>query len=377
MHAKLSVATILRIGLSLFIIACLFPLQASKPSVIDKKPWIETRGIYGGIPTELFQAGKSLRDYGINAIFIGSGGISSERIELVHSQGARLFAEFNSMHAAEFLKDHPDASPVGADGQIAPPPDGWQGICPTHPGYRRNRMDTYEKLLRDFPVDGIWLDYHHSHANWERAQPLLPDTCFCDRCILRFQKDTGTVLPTESIEARAGRILREHRESWAQWRCDVFTDWVREYRAILDRTRPHALLGTFHCPWTEADFEGALKAKLAIDLKAQARYLHVFSPMPYHARFGHASDPAWISSQIHWLGRHLGLRGSPEERIKIWPIIQISDWGESVPVSQVPEALDHGTTPPATGVMVFAWGSLRGQAAKVEALGRFYRAIGE
>jgi hypothetical protein len=62
MHAKLSVATILRIGLSLCIIACLCPLQAGKPSVNDQKPWIEIRGIYGGIPTELFQAGKSLWD---------------------------------------------------------------------------------------------------------------------------------------------------------------------------------------------------------------------------------------------------------------------------------------------------------------------------
>src|SRR3712207_8809773 len=54
----------------------------------------------------------------------------------------------------------------------------------------------------------------------------------------------------------------------------------------------------------------------------RSRYLDVFSPMPYHARFGHASDPAWISRQTAWLGRHLGIEGQPGERLRIWPIVQ-------------------------------------------------------
>ena len=111
----------------------------------------------------------------------------------------------------------------------------------------------------------------------------------------------------------------------------MFTDWVREFRAIRDEVRPGALLGTFHCPWIGGRLRRALRAKLAIDLKAQAEYLDVFSPMPYHARFGHADDPAWISRQVAWLGRHLGVEGKPGERLKIWPIVQLSDWGEPVP----------------------------------------------
>ncbi len=117
------------------------------------------------------------------------------------------------------------------------------------------------------------------------------------------------------------------------------------------------------------------KRALAIDLKAQARYVDVFSIMPYHARFGHATDAAWISRQTAWLGAHLGIRGTPDERIRIWPIVQLADWGESVPSEQVSSVLDHGTRLPATGVLVFHWGSLRQQNEKLEAMGRFYRAI--
>jgi hypothetical protein len=317
----------------------------------------------------------TLEEYGVNAIFMGSGSINAERIALLRQQGAKVLTEFNTMHVARYLKDHPDASPIGVDGKVCPPPQGWQGICPTHGGYRRFRMDAFRTLLSEYEIDGIWLDYHHSHASWERAVPDMPDTCFCARCIGQFKRETKTSLPSESTQQLARRILEGHKDRWVQWRCGVFTDWVREFRSIIDQTRPKALLGTFHCPWTDTQFDGALRNKLAIDLKAQAQYIDVFSIMPYHARFGHAADPSWISRQTAWLGEYLGIKGEPGERHRIWPIVQLSDWGESVSVDQVRAVLDHGTRRPATGVMVFNWGSLRQQMEKVEAMGAFYRAI--
>lgn len=334
------------------------------------------RGVYGGVPTQLFERGLSLRDVGINAIWIGSGGLSAEGIALARSHGAEfVFAEFNTMHEAGYLKDHPDASPVGTDGKICPPPDGWQGVCPTHPDYRRSRMEAFRATLRDHVIDGIWLDYHHSHASWEQAVPKMPDTCFCTRCLTGFAKATKTALPEMPTPEISRFVLTEHRARWVQWRCDVFTDWVREFRSVLNETRPKALLGTFHCPWTDTDFDGALRAKLAIDLQAQSPYIDVFSTMPYHARFGHANDPGWISRQTAWLGKYLEIPQTGKPAPRIWPIVQLSDWGEQVPVSQVEAVLDHGTRPPSKGVMVFAWGSLHPQWEKVEAMGRFYRSI--
>jgi hypothetical protein len=72
--------------------------------------------------------------------------------------------------------------------------------------------------------------------------------------------------------------------------------------------------------------------------------------MPYHARFDHADEPAWIGRQVAWLGRHLGVAGRPGERTRIWPIVQLSDWGEPVPAAQVSEVIGQGTRPPVTGV---------------------------
>lgn len=336
---------------------------------------LEIRGIYGGIPSFSKEGGTPLKELGVNAIFLHSGSITADKVEYVKAQGVKLYAEFNTLHVSAYLKEHPDAAPVGTDGLVAPPPHDWQGICPTHEAYRQYRMDAFRELLVRFPLDGIWLDYHHSHASWERADPEMPDTCFCKRCLSQFSIDTGVILPDVPIEEKTTLLLGDRHARWVQWRCDLFTDWVREFRSIIKETRPEALLGTFHNPWSDDDYDGARLKKLAIDLRAQAQYLDVFSPMPYHARFGHADDPEWISRQVKWLGDYLGLTGRPGEEMAIWPIVQLSDWGEEVPAGQVFQVLKEGTKPPASGVIIFAWGSLETQEEKVKQIWPVYRQL--
>ena len=339
----------------------------------EARPHVAVRGIYGGVPQEILDSGQGLKEFGLDAVWMGSGSFTKERVALLRAQGVAVYAEFNTLHVAELLESYPDAAPVGTDGRVSPPPDGWQGICPSHEAYRRSRMEAFRQLLRDFEVDGVWLDYHHAHASWEQAVPNLPDTCFCERCLARFQRDTGLKLPEAPTSERARLLLTTHRRAWVGWRCGLLTDWVREFREIRDATRREALLGTFHNPWTDEERDGARIEKLAIDLRAQSAHVDVFSPMPYHARFGHPSEPEWISRHVAWLGRALGIEGRPGERCRIWPIVQISDWGERVPVEQVPAVLDHGSRSPATGVMVFAWGGLRRQPEKIQAIGRVFR----
>ena len=356
-------------------VAVLSGVLTSQTAPAQTAPPTPVRGIYGGVPQEILDSGRRLRDFGVDAVWLGSGSFTPERLARLRAERVQVYAEFNTLHVSEYLKEHPDAAPIGTDGRVSPPPQGWQGICPTHDGYRRFRMDAFRKLLTDFAVDGVWLDYHHGHASWERADPEMPDTCFCERCLRRFQDATAIRLPDSSTSERAALLLSRHREAWLRWRLDVFTDWVREFRAVLDATRPHALLGTFHNAWSDADQGRARLEKLAIDLKAQAAYIDVFSPMVYHARFGHAGDPAWISRQVAWLGTYLGVQGVTGERHRIWPIVQISDWGERVALDQVPVVIEHGTRSPATGVMVFAWSGLRKEPDKIEAIGRAFRAL--
>jgi hypothetical protein len=235
-------------------------------------------------------------------------------------------------------------------------------------------MDEFRRVLTTFEIDGIWLDYHHAHASWERAEPILPDTDFSSIALQQFTDKTGIFLPSD-LPSATNLLLGRHRQAWTDFRCGVFTDWVREYRSILDDVRPLALLGTFHCPWSPEDYGGAIRHKLAIDLPSQAPFIDVFSIMPYHARFGHATDPAWIARQAKRLGELLNIKGEAGEKKRIWPIVQLADWGERVTAEQAQSVLDYGTRLPATGVMVFHWSGVSQQWDKVEAVKRAYLAL--
>ncbi len=343
-------------------------------SETSPRPSIKIRGIYGGFPDQLLENGKSPADFGVNAIWVGSGSLSAERIKRYHDLGLKVFAEFNSLHAADFLKQHSDAAPLGPDGQPSPPPDGWQGVSPFHAGYRQARMAEFRRVLTTFDIDGIWLDYHHAHASWEQAEPKLPDTDFSAAALQLFQTKTGITLPADTPSA-AKLLLGPHRDAWTDFRCQTLTDWVREYRSILNEVRPAALLGTFHCPWSSDERDGALRHKLAIDLPSQATYLDVLSIMPYHARFGHAADPAWISRQTTALAKQLKLTGEPNEKPAIWPIVQLADWGERVTIDQIPAIIDHATRPPSTGLMVFHWSGISKEPTKIDSLKSAYQKL--
>ena len=80
---------------------------------LGPRPHVVLRGLYGGVPDRLEQ----LEDLAINAVWVGSGGLNAERIAAWKARGAKVFAEFNTMHESAFLKASPDAAPIGADGK--------------------------------------------------------------------------------------------------------------------------------------------------------------------------------------------------------------------------------------------------------------------
>jgi len=221
---------------------------------------------------------------------------------------------------------------------------GLAGGLSTHDGYRAERMGRFRQLLQNHAIDGIWLDYHHAHSSWERADPIMPDTCFCGRGLRKFQEDTKIRLP-RSPRLRTPRLLLTGRREWVRWRCAVFTDWVREFREIPRRHRPAPSLARFTIPGPTRILMVQLN-KLAIDLKAQAASLTSSAPS-YPRPFGHPTRSGVDLATGAWLGG-IWSRGQAGERLRIWPIVQLSDWAKRFP-RQVGDVLDHGSRLPATG----------------------------
>ena len=62
---------------------------------------------------------------------------------------------------------------------------------------------------------------------------------------------------------------------------------MREYRDIVNEVCPDALLGTFHCPWTDTDYDGALRdlrlcmrSRAALPPPARRLVDYLEAPMP-------------------------------------------------------------------------------------------------
>jgi len=83
----------------------------------EPRPHVTIRGIYGGVPQEILDSGRSLKDFGVNAVWLGSGSLTPERMAVLEAQGVKIFAEFNTLHVAAALARR--RGPGGVSGRRA------------------------------------------------------------------------------------------------------------------------------------------------------------------------------------------------------------------------------------------------------------------
>src|SRR5690606_3545369 len=103
-----------------------------------------------------------------------------------------------------------------------------------------------------------------------------------------------------------------------EWRCSVIAGWVRDARIVLKQENPDALLGIYHCPWADDEFEGARYRILGLDYDMLKGITDVFSPMVYHGRMGRS--PEWVKENIDWFCSSLSIKA--DSYPKVWPIVQ-------------------------------------------------------
>ena len=142
------------------------------------------KGVYGD-PAAFLKNGMTFRALGINSIFVRSVSLDEELFGSARKEGVRVYVEFPTLNGEEYLQAHPEAWPIDQNGERASQADWFMGICLTDSGFKNYRQEQLKALLQQYAVDGIWLDYLHWHAQFETPEPILPETCFCDRCVLR------------------------------------------------------------------------------------------------------------------------------------------------------------------------------------------------
>ncbi|HBE40088.1 MAG TPA: hypothetical protein DDW27_02585 [Bacteroidales bacterium] len=328
---------------------------------------IEIRGIYGS-PNPFWNKGLNLNELNVNAVFLNWKGINEKLIERAESEGAEVFAEFPLLNGRDYVEKHPEAWAIDNNGEKVKPASWFMGVCPTEPGFRQFRMMELRGLLRKFNIGGVWLDYVHWHAQFEEPEPVLPETCFCENCIRTFEASAGIDVPDADIKKQALWILTNCDALWREWRCSVIADWVRDARMILKQEDPDALLGLYHCPWDDNDFDGARYRILGLDYNMLKEVTDVFSPMVYHGRMGRS--PVWVKENIEWFCNALGtVSGSFPE---VWPIVQSYNDPYQISPQEFEDVLSYGSGACSTGIMMFTSNSVAGSDEKTETLKRVY-----
>ena len=328
---------------------------------------IEIRGIYGS-PNPFWEKSIRLDELKVNSIFLSGKAITPQMMERADNEGLKVFAEFPVLNGEGYVEDHPEAWAVDNYGFKVKPASWFLGVCPTEPGFRKSRMDELTSLLRKFDLDGIWMDYLHWHAQFEEPEPILPETCFCSNCITSFESATGIKIPAGSISLKAEWILANKDSIWRDWRCTVVAGWAEDIKEILNREKPGALLGAYHCPWTNDEFDGARRRILGIDYDMLKDIVDVFSPMLYHGRMGREAE--WVRENTEWFCGIL--RAEDNIFPKVWPIVQAYNDPDTVSAQEFEKVLKYGTSSCATGIMMFTSNAVAESAEKMEIMKKVY-----
>jgi hypothetical protein len=328
---------------------------------------VEIRGVYGN-PKPFWDKGLKLDELGINAIFVHSGSINHEMIDRARSEGLKVFAEFATLNGKNYVDKHPEAWAINEKGEKVKAASWFMGVCPTEPGFREYRFDQLRDLLIEYDLDGVWMDYVHWHAQFEEPEPILPETCFCNHCLDTFSVDSGIEIPKGTISEKAIWILSNHDTSWRDWRCQVIYRWAFEMKDIIKKIRPQALLGLYHCPWNDEEFNGARRRILGLDYDLLKETIDVFSPMVYHSRMGR--NPDWVKENINWFCNRLSI--SYNSYPKVWPIVQAYNDSNIIGNEEFEIVLRGGLEGKSSGVMMFTTNAVAENEGKTEIMKKVY-----
>lgn len=336
----------------------------------DALPFI--KGVYGN-PGTLLEAGYEFDTLGLNAIFVRSISLEDTLYAAARAQNARVFVEFPTLLGRNYVEDHPEAWPIDETGEQSPPADWFMGVCPTDPGFIEHRRDQLREILQTYNVDGIFLDYVHWHAQFETTDPILPETCFCDRCITAFSEHTGIDIPDGDTPGQAGWIMDNADPEWRDWRNYVLNSWVTDMKSIVRDMRPDALVGIFYCSWFPDEHDSALYRTLGIDVEAFAEKADVLAPMLFHKMKDRPAE--WVSDYTSWLGNIIA---AAENDPLVWPIVQAHDNPDVVTPEEFRQVMLEGSRPPTSGIMMFSDQALLDNPDKIEVMKKLYlEEIGE
>jgi len=294
--------------------------------------WTESEAI------EIFE---SLRRFGVNTIFTESESYRNDLIDLAHQFDLYWFGGIACFQNNQHVHDRPELWPINENGEGRTQMEWYIGVTPTFEDYNQSRLDLAEKLVKNHPLDGFFLDFIRWPIHWElelrpnTKQPL--QSSFDPHTLTRFQIETGIEIPKhlQDTPDQAAWILNNHAKAWENFRCDVITSFVDQASTRLRAIRGDGLtLGLYVLPLPPAPLAKIAGQRLS-DLSS---LVDLIAPMTYHA-IQHQSAQ-WVQKIVQQTAE-----ATPGQ---VLPVLQVStteaaaanaDWGPPVSVKEWEEVV--------------------------------------
>ncbi len=222
---------------------------------------------------------ERLAAHGANAFWFH--GFDATAIEACARHAIAACVEFKTFRA-DFTA-RPKLIPIGEDGRPIRYGDLVQGVCLSQHDFLAETEEQLLDGLRRFAPAGIWLDYL-TYAGWfEMPDPDLQESCFCPACITEFCAATGIDATTPQ------QILATAAAAWQRHKCQRIAHFAAHYAALIRLHHPNCIIGAYMCPWTPAEYGGALQRIFAQDYNLLAPSIDVFTPLIYVAKSGRSA----------------------------------------------------------------------------------------
>jgi hypothetical protein len=230
-------------------------------------------GPYGG---GALAHGARLAAYGANAAWFHM--FDEQAFEVCARHGLAACVEFKTFRAD--FDARPELVPIGADGRPIRYGALVQGVCLSQAEFLAETEAALVQGVRAFRPAGIWLDYL-TYAGWfEVPDPDLQESCFCRACVAEFCQASGIDAATPA------EILARHAAAWERHKSERIAGFAARYASIIREHLPGCVIGAYMCPWTPAEFDGALTRIFAQDYALLAPSIDVFTPLIYGTKSG-------------------------------------------------------------------------------------------
>jgi len=132
-------------------------------------------------------------ELGVDTIFVGHKNLTKDLVKRIRSKGIKLYVEIGIFIGDEWWEKYPDSRPIGQRGRPMKKIHWYAGVCPNNLGIRKEKLEEIRKLIKEYEVDGIWLDFIRYPCHWEEVRSAdITEHCFCKNCLDGFSKAMKT-----------------------------------------------------------------------------------------------------------------------------------------------------------------------------------------